>query len=545
MSPKKTESTMKDTNKLIIKGTIDKILEENKNIGLTMPTFLQKLTDSNISFTADGFRDSGFGIRYRINGETERASKIGDEFTAVGLQKRGVEYDKNRDRAAITEFAQDSMANGVGDRLGAILVDQETVADTIVNVEEPDQQIISDGYVDQVYTDFVAVVAEEEPDYVDQVFSDFTSALGLEEIVQGQKEEEEEEPVSQDVQEEQAAIEEDKESEPVVINKEEEELISQDVQEEPTIIEEDKEPEPVATNGEEEELLRNEWDNGQEEEQKLVISQGEEIEQPNEIVTEKTEATLQEKNPATVEQSAIDTINFMLDLLQSDKFHPTSKIAEADRYSFSRNEEGGVQINDTYNKDRVVFQTDKDNNVKVSDFQPDEKAKFTALFTKLQKDENKLRSIRPNSRSGDKLRLSSQDVLKSEQSVAAEILQVPAKDALRAIYEPIYPTAGQIQDWTKDAYLTIEDPQERQETVSMLGGYLDKVNNPERYPLSEKDFQKVSTLERNSYDLRSTRDGVVTRDQAINDNPQVKAELGLVSQPKPQIQKPIPVQSQR
>jgi hypothetical protein len=279
-----------------------------------------------------------------------------------------------------------------------------------------------------------------------------------------------------------------------------------------------------------------------------VIDQGKEVEQPEEIVAEKAEATLQQKKPATVEQSAIDTVNFMLDLLQTDKFHPTSKIAEADRYSFSRSEEGGVQINDTYNKGRVVFQTDKDNNVKVSDFQPDEKAKFTALFTKLQKDEKKLRNIRPNLKPNDKLQATNQDNPKPEKLVAAEILQPPAKTDVVAAYEPIQPTADRLRDWTKDAYLTIKDPQERQETVSMLGGYLDKINNSEKYPgivLSEGDFQTVSTLERNSYDLRSTRDGVVTRDQAILDNPQVRAELALVSQPKPQVQKPVPAQSQR
>jgi hypothetical protein len=186
--------------------------------------------------------------------------------------------------------------------------------------------------------------------------------------------------------------------------------------------------------------------------------------------------------------------------------------------------------------------------VKVSDFQPDEKAKFTALFTKLQKDEKKLRNIRSNLKPNDKLQATNQDNPKPEQLVAAEILQPPAKTDVVAAYEPIQPAADRLRDWTKDAYLTIKDPQERQETVSMLGGYLDKINNSEKYPgivLSEEDFQTVSTLERNSYDLRSTRDGVVTRDQAILDNPQVRAELALVSQPKPQVQRPVPAQSQR
>jgi hypothetical protein len=376
---------------------------------------------------------------------------------------------------------------------------------------------------------------------------------------------EEEKPVSQDVREEPLVIEEDKKPEPVVINEEEEESVrnessdeqeeesviieeekpvSQDVREEPLVIEEDKKPEPVVINEEEEESVRNESSDEQEEEQKIVVIEEDKEEEQERIMADKAEATLQEKNPATVEQSAIDTINFMLDLLQSDKFHPTSKIAEADRYSFSRNEEGGVQINDTYNKNRVVFEADKDNNVKVSDFQPDEKAKFTALFTRLQKDESKLKNIRLNSKFGDKLQSDNQGDLKPAKS-AAEILQLPTKNDLTAIYEPTYPTADNLRDWTKDAYLTIEDPQERQETVSMLGSYLDKVNDPERYPLSEKDFQTVSTLERNSYDLRSTRDGVVTRDQAILDNPQVRAELALVNQPKPQVQRPVPAQSQR
>jgi hypothetical protein len=335
---------------------------------------------------------------------------------------------------------------------------------------------------------------------------------------------------------------------------EEEEIIvgaadqGQKEQVEPVVIEEEEELEPVVLKQEEkeEEPVVSEWD--KEEEEKLVVGQGEALEELEDIGAEKLEATLQEKKPATVEQSAIDTVNFMLDLLQTDKFHPTSKIAEADRYSFSRSEEGGVQINDTYNKGRVVFQTDKDNNVKVSDFQPDEKAKFTALFTKLQKDEKKLRSIRPNLKPDDKLLSTNQDSLKPEKSVAAEILQPQVKTDVTAVYEPIQPTADRLRDWTKDAYLTIKDPQERQETVSMLGDYLDKINSSEEYPrivLSEEDFQTVSTLERNSYDLRSTRDGVVTRDQAILDNPQVRAELALVSQPKPQIQKPVTTQSQR
>jgi hypothetical protein len=537
MATKKSVATMNKTNQGIITNTIDRVLQENPD--LTMPEFLGKMMDNNISFTIESFRGQhNAAMRYRVNGETGNASNISDNVTIGGLQKRGVTYQSSLHKEDMVLLAQRSMKQGVGDRPVLPPADRATVADVKKPIVEesavlpqPDQQPIPGNdseYVDQVYSDFAAVAAnQEEPDYADQVFSDFVTVLevGLEPI----SPEEEEEVIVGVVDQGQ---------------KEEEEKL------EPEVIEGDKEAEPVVTNQgkEEEEPVVSEWDKEEEAEQKLVVGQGKEEEEPEEIVAEKAEATLQQKKPATVEQSAIDTVNFMLDLLQTDKFHPTSKIAEADRYSFSRSEEGGVQINDTYNKGRVVFQTDKDNNVKVSDFQPDEKAKFTALFTKLQKDEKKLRNIRPNLKPNDKLQATNQDNPKPEKLVAAEILQPPAKTDVVAAYEPIQPTAERLRDWTKDAYLTIKDPQERQETVSMLGGYLDKINNSEKYPgivLSEEDFQTVSTLERNSYDLRSTRDGVVTRDQAILDNPQVRAELALVSQPKPQVQKPVPAQSQR
>jgi hypothetical protein len=540
MATKKSVATMNKTNQGIITNTVDRVLQENPD--LTMPEFLGKMMDNNISFTIEGFRGQhNAAMRYRVNGETGSASNISDDVTIGGLQKRGVTYQSSLHKEDMVLLAQRSMKEGVGDRPVLPPADRATVADVKKPIVEetavlpqPDQQPIPGNdseYVDQVYSDFAAVAAnQEEPDYADQVFSDFATVLevGLKPI----SPEEEEDVIVGAVDQGQ---------------KEEEEKL------EPEVIEGDKEaePEPVVTNQEkdkEEEPVVSEWDKEEEEEQKLVVDQGKEEEEPEKIVAEKAEATLQQKKPATVEQSAIDTVNFMLDLLQTDKFHPTSKIAEADRYSFSRSEEGGVQINDTYNKGRVVFQTDKDNNVKVSDFQPDEKAKFTALFTKLQKDEKKLRNIRPNLKPNDKLQETNQDNPKPEKLVAAEILQPPAKTDVVAAYEPIQPTADRLRDWTKDAYLTIKDPQERQETVSMLGGYLDKINNSEKYPgivLSEEDFQTVSTLERNSYDLRSTRDGVVTRDQAILDNPLVRAELALVSQPKPQVQKPVPAQSQR
>jgi hypothetical protein len=535
MATKKSVATMNKTNQGIITNTIDRVLQENPD--LTMPEFLGKMMDNNISFTIESFRGQhNAAMRYRVNGETGNASNISDNVTIGGLQKRGVTYQSSLHKEDMVLLAQRSMKQGVGDRPVLPPTDRATVADLQEPevLPQPDQQLISGNdseYADQVYSDFAVVAAnQEEPEYADQVFSDLASVLevGLEPI----SPEEEEEVIVGAVDQGQ---------------KEEEEKL------EPEVIEGDKEaePEPVVTNQEkdkEEEPVVSEWDKEEEEEQKLVVDQGKEEEEPEKIVAEKAEATLQQKKPATVEQSAIDTVNFMLDLLQTDEFHPTSKIAEADRYSFSRSEEGGVQINDTYNKGRVVFQTDKDNNVKVSEFQPDEKAKFTALFTKLQKDEKKLRNIRPNLKPNDKLQETNQDNPKPEQLVAAEILQPPAKTDVVAAYEPIQPTADHLRDWTKDAYLTIKDPQERQETVSMLGGYLDKINNPEKYPgivLSEEDFQTVSTLERNSYDLRSTRDGVVTRDQAILDNPQVRAELALVSQPKPQVQKPVPAQSQR
>jgi hypothetical protein len=529
MATKKSVATMNKTNQGIITNTIDRVLQENPE--LTMPEFLGKMLDNNISFTIDSFRGQyNAAMRYRVNGETGSASNISDDVTIGGLQKRGVTYQSSLHKEDMVLLAQRSMKEGVGDRPVLPLADRVTVADVEEAAVLPqlNQQPIPGNdaeYVDQVYSNFAAVAAnQEEPDYADQVFSDFVTVLevGLE-------------PISSEEEEE------------VII-----EAVDQGQKEkvEPVVIEEEEEPEPVVVKQEEEkeeEPVVSEWDK-EEEEEKLVVGQGEALEQPEDIGTEKAEATLQEKKPATVEQSAIDTVNFMLDLLQTDKFHPTSKIAEADRYSFSRSEEGGVQINDTYNKGRVVFQTDKDNNVKVSDFQPDEKAKFTALFTKLQKDEKKLRSIRPNLKPDDKLPSTSQDNLKPEKSVAAEILQPPVKTDVTAVYEPIQPTADRLRDWTKDAYLTIKDPQERQETVSMLGDYLDKINDPKGYPhivLSKEDFQTVSTLERNSYDLRSTRDGVVTRDQAILDNPQVRAELALVSQPKPQVPKPITAQSQR
>jgi hypothetical protein len=540
MATKKSVATMNKTNQGIITDTIDRVLQENPD--LTMPEFLGKMMDNNISFTIESFRGQhNAAMRYRVNGETGNASNISDNVTIGGLQKRGVTYQSSLHKEDMVLLAQRSMKQGVGDRPVLPPADRATVADVKKPIVEesavlpqPDQQPIPDNdseYADQVYSDFAIVAAnQEEPDYADQVFSDFATVLevGLE-------------PISPEEEEE------------VIVGAVDQGQKGEEEKVEPEVIEGDKEaePEPVVTNQEkdkEEEPVVSEWDKEEEAEQKLVVGQGKEEEESEEIVAEKAEATLQQKKPATVEQSAIDTVNFMLDLLQTDKFHPTSKIAEADRYSFSRSEEGGVQINDTYNKGRVVFQTDKDNNVKVSDFQPDEKAKFTALFTKLQKDEKKLRNIRPNLKPNYKLQATNQDNPKPEQLVAAEILQPPAKTDVVAAYEPIQPTADRLRDWTKDAYLTIKDPQERQETVSMLGGYLDKINNSEKYPgivLSEEDFQTVSTLERNSYDLRSTRDGVVTRDQAILDNPQVRAELALVSQPKSQVQKPVPAQSQR
>jgi hypothetical protein len=540
MATKKSVATMNKTNQGIITDTIDRVLQENPD--LTMPEFLGKMMDNNISFTIESFRGQhNAAMRYRVNGETGNASNISDNVTIGGLQKRGVTYQSSLHKEDMVLLAQRSMKQGVGDRPVLPPTDRATVADVKKPIVEetavlpqPDQQPIPDNdseYADQVYSDFAAVADnQEEPDYADQVFSDLATVLevGLE-------------PISPEEEEE------------VIVGAVDQGQKGEEEKVEPEVIEGDKEaePEPVVTNQEkdkEEEPVVSEWDKEEEEEQKLVVDQGKEVEQPEEIVAEKAEATLQQKKPATVEQSAIDTVNFMLDLLQTDKFHPTSKIAEADRYSFSRSEEGGVQINDTYNKGRVVFQTDKDNNVKVSDFQPDEKAKFTALFTKLQKDEKKLRNIRSNLKPNDKLQATNQDNPKPEQLVAAEILQPPAKTNVVAAYEPIQPTADRLRDWTKDAYLTIKDPQERQETVSMLGGYLDKINNSKKYPgivLSEEDFQTVSTLERNSYDLRSTRDGVVTRDQAILDNPQVRAELALVNQPKPQVQRPVPAQSQR
>jgi hypothetical protein len=540
MATKKSVATMNKTNQGIITDTIDRVLQENPD--LTMPEFLGKMMDNNISFTIESFRGQhNAAMRYRVNGETGNASNISDNVTIGGLQKRGVTYQSSLHKEDMVLLAQRSMKQGVGDRPVLPPTDRATVADVKKPIVEetavlpqPDQQPIPDNdseYADQVYSDFAAVADnQEEPDYADQVFSDLATVLevGLE-------------PISPEEEEE------------VIVGAVDQGQKGEEEKVEPEVIEGDKEaePEPVVTNQEkdkEEEPVVSEWDKEEEEEQKLVVGQGKEEEEPEEIVAEKAEATLQQKKPATVEQSAIDTVNFMLDLLQTDKFHPTSKIAEADRYSFSRSEEGGVQINDTYNKGRVVFQTDKDNNVKVSDFQPDEKAKFTALFTKLQKDEKKLRNIRSNLKPNDKLQATNQDNPKPEQLVAAEILQPPAKTNVVAAYEPIQPTADRLRDWTKDAYLTIKDPQERQETVSMLGGYLDKINNSKKYPgivLSEEDFQTVSTLERNSYDLRSTRDGVVTRDQAILDNPQVRAELALVNQPKPQVQRPVPAQSQR
>jgi hypothetical protein len=330
MATKKSVATMNKTNQGIITNTIDRVLQENPE--LTMPEFLGKMLDNNISFTIDSFRGQyNAAMRYRVNGETGSASNISDDVTIGGLQKRGVTYQSSLHKEDMVLLAQRSMKEGVGDRPVLPLADRVTVADVEEAAVLPqlNQQPIPGNdaeYVDQVYSNFAAVAAnQEEPDYADQVFSDFVTVLevGLE-------------PISSEEEEE------------VII-----EAVDQGQKEkvEPVVIEEEEEPEPVVVKQEEEkeeEPVVSEWDK-EEEEEKLVVGQGEALEQPEDIGTEKAEATLQEKKPATVEQSAIDTVNFMLDLLQTDKFHPTSKIAEADRYSFSRSEEGGVQINDTYN----------------------------------------------------------------------------------------------------------------------------------------------------------------------------------------------------
>lgn len=623
MAIKKSETTMNVTNKKIITDTIDEMLQENPN--LTMPEFLGKLVDNNISFTADGFKDSGFGIRYRVNGETERASKIGDEFTAAGLQKRGVEYDKNRDRSEITELAQKSMKEAVGDRPVApadkqlVTADQQEVEGSAqldqssqplaLGQEEEEPQLnqasADNEYAESVFAELAgalqkepqlvgqedelgiaevplidrSVVAEKEgsieppleqllidgnSEYVEQVFTDLTDTLGGEQgkVSSVQEEEPLLKPLALGQDEEEPQLNQ------VSADNEYAESVFADLadalQKEPEPVRQEEEPKVVQP---EEEIETTSSINQGEEEPELVAPGVEEAEAPAAVIQKEEEsekivenreaepATLREKSPVTVEQSAIDAVNFMLDLLQADKFHPTSKIAEADRYSFSRSEDGGVQINDTYNKGRVVFQADKDNNVKVSNFQSDEKTKFTALFERLQKDEKTLTAIRPNSnsKSSNELQSTNQDIPQPSQPDVAKILEPPVKADFKAIYEPIRLTFGRIQDWTKDAYLTIENPQKRQEVVNMLGGYREKINDSigsigtdnDPIVLSEEDFQAISTLERNSHDLRSTRDGVVTRDQAINDNPQVRADLGLASQPKPQAQKPVTAQSQR
>jgi hypothetical protein len=158
MATKKSVATMNKTNQGIITDTIDRVLQENPD--LTMPEFLGKMMDNNISFTIESFRGQhNAAMRYRVNGETGNASNISDNVTIGGLQKRGVTYQSSLHKEDMVLLAQRSMKQGVGDRPVLPPADRATAADVKKPIVEetavlpqPDQQPIPGNdseYVDR------------------------------------------------------------------------------------------------------------------------------------------------------------------------------------------------------------------------------------------------------------------------------------------------------------------------------------------------------------------------------------------------------------
>lgn len=84
-----------------MKMILQKRLDEAAKYSVTMSDFVRNLERQGVQVIpnmADNGRVSG--LSYRIDGKTMKGSKIGKAYSLNGLQKRGISYDLDRDRAA-------------------------------------------------------------------------------------------------------------------------------------------------------------------------------------------------------------------------------------------------------------------------------------------------------------------------------------------------------------------------------------------------------------------------------------------------------------
>jgi hypothetical protein len=208
--------------------------------------------------------------------------------------------------------------------------------------------------------------------------------------------------------------------------------------------------------------------------------------------------TLQGETPGNKEQYAIDSTKFILDVLGTDKFQPKSKVAEADRYSFAQNGDGGIQILDTY-QERVVLSTDGEGRVITSDFQGNEEAKFTALFERLKEQESNLRKLQAAHQA-------------KEESKVETIAPAPAAlpEETPAIAEAGYaPNIQELRDWYQDAIITSSDPTALQATHQKIQGYVDQLNDTKTATLTEADYQQMTAAIVASEKSRTESEGMV------------------------------------
>lgn len=85
-----------------MKMILQKRLDEAAKYSVTMSDFVRNLERRQGVQVIPNMADNGrvSGLSYRIDGQTIKGSTLGKAYTFNGLQKRGISYDLDRDRAA-------------------------------------------------------------------------------------------------------------------------------------------------------------------------------------------------------------------------------------------------------------------------------------------------------------------------------------------------------------------------------------------------------------------------------------------------------------
>lgn len=85
-----------------MKMILQKRLDEAAKYSVTMSDFVRNLERQGVQVIPNMAADNGrvSGLSYRIDGQTIKGSTLGKAYSMTGVQKRGISYDLDRDRAA-------------------------------------------------------------------------------------------------------------------------------------------------------------------------------------------------------------------------------------------------------------------------------------------------------------------------------------------------------------------------------------------------------------------------------------------------------------